>query len=97
MSTIQYVNTTNYNTDTEVEAHRPDCQHIDKFRRARLFWADADGGLADLDTAREVWEEYNADFIDEAEDMGEPVESAAWPVTVFPCTGLVDTKTTISK
>lgn len=97
MSTIQYVNTTNYDTDTEVEVHRPDCQHIDKFRRNRLFWADADAGLAELDTSREAWEKYNADFIAEAEEMGEPAESAAWSVTVFPCTDLVDTKTTISK
>lgn len=96
MSKIQFVNTTNYNTDTDVEVHRPDCQHVDKFRSARLFWADADAGLADLDTPREAWEEYNADFIAEAEEMGEPIGTAAWPVTVFPCTELVDTKTTIS-
>ncbi|SMY01242.1 hypothetical protein [Brevibacterium aurantiacum] len=97
MTMIQYVNTTNYATDTEVEVHRPNCQHVAYFRTARLFWDGADAGLADLDTARATWEEYNSDFIAEAEDMGEPVESAAWPVTVYPCTGLVETKTTIRK
>lgn len=97
MSAIQYVNTTNFNTDTDVEVHRPNCQHIGNFRRNRRLWDEADAGLADLDTAREAWEEYNADFIAEAEEMGEPVESAAWQVTVFPCTGLVETKATITK
>ena len=53
MTMIQYVNTTNYATDTEVEVHRPNCQHVAHFRTARLFWDAADAGLADLDTARE--------------------------------------------
>lgn len=97
MSSIQYINTVNFDVDTEVEVHRPNCRHLGKFRAIPMLWADADAGLADLDTAREAWEEYNSDFISEAEDMGEPVESAAWPVTVYPCTGLVTEKATIRK
>ena len=97
MSSIQYINTTNFHVDTEVEVHHPKCQHLGKYRANPLLWAEGNAGLADLDTAREAWEEYNADFIAEAEDMGEPGEAATWPVTVFPCTGLVGTKTTIRK
>ncbi|GAA1937330.1 hypothetical protein GCM10009689_17330 [Brevibacterium antiquum] len=51
MATIQYINTTNYPGDTEVEAHRPSCGHLDKFKRNRLLWAEGEAGIGVADTA----------------------------------------------
>lgn len=85
MATIQFVNTSNFDTDTEVEAHRPDCQHVRKFKQSP-YWLDADAGTMEASSSVESWMEYNADF--SAEE--------AWPVTVFPCTNIVHKTVTIS-
>lgn len=96
MATIQYVNTTNYPGDTEVEVHRPTCGHLDKFKRNRLLWAEGEAGIGVAETAKDAWTEYNSDFIAEAEEAGEDVDSAAWSVDVFPCTGLVPQRVTVT-
>lgn len=78
---IQYVNTSNYSwRDTDVEVHGADCTHVRKYKFERIWWADADAGLARVTSAEEAWREYNADFL---------TDNEPWDVWVFPCSGLV--------
>ena len=91
MARIQFVNTGFLDPDqgTEVEVHSTTCQHLGKYRAIPLFDAVGDGGQMDAETALDTFTEYNADFL--AEDP-----AGALPITVFPCSALVDEKTTIT-
>lgn len=87
---IQFVNTSNYqHVDTEVEVHGLDCSHLTRFKRSWEWGAGGDAGLGDFETANEAFLDYNSDFIDEDPEGG------AWPITFFPCSGLVERKKTI--
>lgn len=88
MTTVQFVNTDNYPTSTEVEAHNPYCSHLKNYRNYPFIWVEADAGTGEYETAQEAWSDYNADFLEEGSDT--------WPLTVFPCTGLVERTTTIN-
>lgn len=62
-----------------VEAHGTGCRDI--ARKARTFGVEA-WEAGDFDTEREVFEDYNADF------LAEGGEDAAWPIRFLPCCGL---------
>lgn len=89
---VRWIDTSNLATDTEVELHGPDCQHLKKYARSHEVRA----GLAQISdtenwgSAQEFAADYNADFY--AEDGID----GCWPVTAFPCTGMVEKKTTIT-
>lgn len=95
MAQIVSVNTDNLNTSREeiVEFHGPECNHIKRLAKHPFFeGAFKMGDWSDIDAAAY---EYNADFIGEAEDLGEDPADSAYNVAVFPCTGLVK-KTTVT-
>lgn len=74
----------NINGGDRVEVHSTGCADPRKKDR------HADHFDMETDTPRKVWEEYNADFIDEAEAMGESVEASTYTLYVYKCTHLVD-------
>lgn len=91
MAKIVFVNTSNYqHVDTEVEVHGVDCSHLTRFKRSWEWSAGGDAGEGDFATAQEAFMDYNEDFIQEGGDEG------AWPITFFPCSGLVSKKKTLS-
>ena len=67
--------------ETGVEVHREDCAEAVKILRT---WAGSSAGAAPHGTPLEVWEDYNADFIED--------EAWTWDVAIYPCTGLVERK-----
>ena len=71
--------------ETGVEVHREDCAEAEKILRAR---AGSSAGAVPRGTPLEVWEEYNADFIED--------EAWTWDVAIYPCTGLVERKQIIT-
>lgn len=60
--------------DYEVAVHRADCADVKKATRGHDFFEE------EFDTKRELWLDYNADFITEDD------EDAAWPIHFHPCT-----------
>ena len=68
-----------------VEVHREDCAEAGKILRTR---AGSSAGAVPHGTPLEVWEEYNADFIED--------EAWTWDVAIYPCTGLVERKQIIT-
>jgi len=76
MTEITYLN----DSRGYVEAHGAGCRDIARKLRNRMQWNDA--GNADVETTREAWIEYNADFL---EDGG---ADSAWDIRFLPCCGL---------
>lgn len=95
MANIVSVNTDNLNTarDETVEFHGPDCSHIKRLANHPLY--EGAFKMGDWDDADAAAYEYNADFIEEAEEMDEDPADAAYKIAVFPCTGIVK-KTTVT-
>lgn len=93
MARIQFINSNllDPNSEHDVEAHSVDCREVARYRKIPLFDAMGDAGQMDAETASEVFDEYNADFI--AEDSS---GAGAWPITVFPCSTLADETTTLT-
>lgn len=79
-------------TGADVEVHREDCNEARKILRAG---AGDDAGPVVESTLVGIWEEYNEDFISEAKHFGVPMNERAWPMDVYPCTGVVKTRTYI--
>ena len=67
--------------EADVEAHREDCPEAKKILRTM---SGESAGMVPHGTPLEVWEEYNADFIED--------EAWTWDVAIYPCTGLVERK-----
>lgn len=80
-------------TGSDVEVHREDCTEA---RKILKHGAGDDAGEAPHVTPVEIWEEYNVDFIQESLGMGYPAGQLAWNVDIYPCTGLVKTRTTVT-
>lgn len=78
-------------TDMVISAHGAGCAHVKRAKATNPF-AEA-FTLGAFDTMREVWAEYNEDFIAEAEGLGMPVQEWAHPITFYPCTGMVTKRT----
>ena len=90
---VRYVNTSNlHDTDTDVELHGADCQHVKRYTRRPEFKM----GVAEIGdpekwtSAKAFAEDYNEAFYDEDGIEG------CWGITVYPCTGMVAKKTTIT-
>ena len=66
-------------TSASVEAHREGCADIARKLRARTH---EESYTAEFETTREVWLDYNLDFLDE----GGP--TSAWDIKFLPCCGL---------
>lgn len=69
----------------ELEAHRSDCQDIQHKRNSDPLIDVLP--LGEHENHHEAWEEYNIDFIQEAEELGTPVEGSTWSIDFYPCTG----------
>lgn len=68
-----------YSGDYDVAVHRADCKDVAKASKGR------DSFEEEFDTKRELWLDYNADFI------AEGGEDSAWPIHFHNCTkGLPD-------
>lgn len=64
--------------DYEVAVHKEGCQDVAKAIKGHDYFND------EFATKRELWLDYNADFLAEGED-------SAWPIHFHPCTkGLPD-------
>lgn len=64
--------------DYDVSVHRADCADVAKSIKGH------DHFLEEWDSKRELWLDYNSDFLAEGED-------SAWPIHFYPCTrGLED-------
>lgn len=67
----------NGRSDHDVAVHRADCRDVKKDIRGHDWFND------EFETKRELWLDYNADFLDE--------DGGAWPVYFHNCTkGLPD-------
>ena len=64
----------------DVEAHKPGCRDIAKKSDGSM----PEPWIVEIETQREAYLEYNADFIEES---GE--EDGHWHIEFFPCTGKV--------
>lgn len=60
--------------DYEVAVHRADCKDVKKDTRGHDFFED------DFETKRELWLDYNSDF------LAEGGEDSAWPIHFHNCT-----------
>lgn len=92
MATIVFVNTDNLHTerDEKVELHKPNCQHFARNGWTSNPWFDP-SAPEEWATAQAFFDDYNADFYDEAGVNG------CWDVVCFPFTGLVTRTTVITK
>ena len=97
MATVVVINTSNLNTDTDVEVHAPNCQHMKRYMRNPFFHMEnpCPDETSEYETLTEIYREYNADFYGEAPD--EDPDYGCWPIWVFPCTGMVNRKTVVNK
>lgn len=76
-----------------VQVHDVDCTHAQGILDSRQ---GEEGGTVPKLTPVGLWEEYNLDLIWEAEALGVPVYERTWDVDVYPCTGAVDSRTTVT-
>lgn len=75
---LRYINGMSGNADHDVEVHATLCRDA----VAKVACGDYDdAGEVPRMSPAELWEEYNADFMEDP-----------WTITVFPCTRLVDKK-----
>lgn len=70
--------TTITHRDGSVHAHKTGCADI-KRGHAKKVWSQWDFTEWDVQSKREAFESYNADFIDDGDD-------ACWPIEWAPCT-----------
>lgn len=90
MAQVVFVNTDNLGTTREesVEVHGPKCGHLTKLARSPFFEVNEP---EEWNSAQAFFNDYNADFYDEAGNDG------CWPIAFFPCSKLVNRTTTISE
>ena len=92
MTQIYTLNTDNMHRGTSVESHKPDCAHLAQMRKHPWF---EEGWIEEFSTPLEIFRDYNTDFYEEYDP--ETDLNPCWPITVYPCTGLVKVKTTVTE
>lgn len=91
---VRWVNTDNLSGDypASVVVHSAECQHLVKIAKEPEVLARMEE-ISDIEkwTSAEAFaKDYNADFYDEAGMNG------CWSIAFYPCTGMVDTVTTMT-
>ncbi|MGO2778227.1 hypothetical protein [Glutamicibacter arilaitensis] len=88
MTKVHVLNTDNLKTGNSVEVHAPGCAHVARYKSNPWY---EEGWIDEVADAQAIFNEYNSDFYAESGDEG------CWPITVFPCSGLVKRKTDITE
>lgn len=81
---LNYINGMSSRADNDVEVHAQGCK--DLMRKLNSFDYDDAGEVPVMDPS-DLWLEYNADFME---------DGRGWPITIYPCTGIVDKKITFA-
>lgn len=77
MANLLYINGMGASAEHDVEVHAAGCRDAVKKISSMIY---DDAGEVPAMSIADLWEEYNMDFI---------AEGGAWPIAVYPCTGLV--------
>lgn len=70
----------------EIKVHAADCADLKKApTRCAAYNGIHTQGFADGTTERDVWIDFNIDFLEEGLEMGDETAANAWPLEFLPC------------